>query len=253
MSKISSIVICKNEEKNISRCLESLRQVSDEIIVVDSFSEDKTVDIARDIATKVFQREFVSYGDQKNWAISQAIHNNILSLDADECLSDELIVELEELKKRNIDCAYFFTRRINFCGQWIKYGSWNPDQKIRLWDRRSGRWNTPLVHERVEIDENYKIGFLNSPILHYTSHSIDAHIGQINRFSSLKAKELLENNVKPNFIQLFIKPCWKFFWAYIIKLGFLDGYFGFIIAKNSAFGQYLRYAKLYQLRKERTI
>ena len=242
--KLSVVIITYNEEQNIGSCIESVSDVADEVLVVDSHSKDRTVEVAEEMGARVLTHEFEGHIEQKNFGLDQAKYDHVLSLDADEALSLELIGEISK-KKLNWDAdAYKFNRLNHFCGRWIKHGLWYPDRKIRLWNRKKGRWGGANPHDRVMMQVGAKVKFVSADILHYTVREIDEYIGQINKFSAIQAAQLSARNFKPNFFHLYLKPLYKFWVAYLFRLGFLDGWRGYMIAKGQAWGVYLRYAKV---------
>lgn len=244
MKQISATIITFNEEKNIERCLKSLHGIADEIIVVDSNSTDKTVEICEQYNARVFQNPFEGYSQQKNFAVSKSSYDIILSLDADEALSDKLRSSILEVKENWKNNAYNFNRLTNFCGSWIKNGGWYPDKQLRLWDKNWGSWNKNKIHEKVEIKSNAKLGFLKGDLLHYSYYTISEYISQLNKYSDLKAEELIRRNKKPNFLMLLFKPLIKFIINYFLKKGLLDGYYGFVLAVSSAYATFMTYVKL---------
>ncbi len=244
MIKISATIITYNEENNIERCLKSLIGVVDEIIVVDSFSSDKTVEICSKYNAKVYQNPFESYGVQKNFATKKASYDWILSLDADEELSEELRSSILVFKQNAKMNAYTFSRITNFCGKWIKYGGWYPDTQLRFWNKQCGSWNNAKVHERIELEENTTIGKLKGDLLHYSYYTIDEYLHQINKYSNLKAEDLLRKGKKANIFTLIFKPFFKFFVLYFIQRGIMDGYYGFVIAISASYATFLNYVKL---------
>lgn len=253
MIKISSVIITLNEEQNIARCINSLKRVSDEIIVVDSFSTDNTVEICNELGARVLQRKFTGYRDQKQWAAEQAQNDFVLSLDADEELSEKLIESILELKKNPVGDAFTMNRLNSYCGKWIKHCGWYPDRKIRLWNRKHGSWLGVNLHEKVEVAKDCKISHLEGDILHYTYNTISQHVKQLNAFTDIGAQEAFEKGKKANLFMILFKSIWKFKRDYIFKLGFLDGYYGFIICYISAFATFLKYAKLRELNKNAKI
>ena len=172
---LSAVVITLNEESNIGRCLDSLRQVADEIIVADSGSTDNTRKIAEAKGARFLEKEWLGFAGQKNWANEQAAHDLILSLDADEELSPELTESIRQARHDKHTDAWSFRRRTNYCGKWIHYTSWHPDVKIRLFDRRKARWVGDYVHETLELEENANIGRLSGFCFHYTTTTLEQH------------------------------------------------------------------------------
>lgn len=249
MIEISVVIITFNEERNIERCLNSVKDIADEIVVVDSFSTDKTKEICSGFNLKFFEQKFLGHIEQKNFAMEKARNNYVLSLDADEELSKNLKSEILKIKN---DCkydAYSFNRLTNYCGKWIKHSGWYPDKKLRLWDKTKGRWGGTNPHDTVIMNENSKIKHLNINILHYSFYTIEQHIDQINKFSKIKAEALFKTGKKSGILKILISPAFKFFRSYFLQLGFLDGFYGLVVCKNSAHAKFLTYVKLYQLYK----
>ncbi len=249
MNKLSVVIITFNEEKNIERCLRSVGGIADEIIVVDSFSTDNTEVICARFNVRFSQHGFEGHIEQKNYAMSLATHPFVLSLDADEALSDELAVSIRcALTNWTHDC-YTINRLNNFCGQWIRHSGWYPDKKIRLFDKRKARWGGINPHDKIIIEKGATCKELEGNLLHFSFSSISQHIDQINKFSGIKAKGAFAKNKKAGPWHIFILPLVKFFTIYFLKAGFLDGFYGFVIALHSAWSVYLRGVKLRQLYK----
>jgi glycosyltransferase involved in cell wall biosynthesis len=247
---ISAIVITYNEEKNIGRCLGSLSGVADEIIIVDSYSTDRTKEICTGYNVKFLEHKFDGYSEQKNWSIKQATFPVILSLDADEELSAELKQSIIEVKK-NWDCdGYLCNRLNNYCGKWIRFGSWYPDRKLRLWNKDKGHWAILKIHEKVEMEPLANTGRLKGDLLHYSYYSVNQHIRTTRKYSLLSAIEYNLRNKKSNIFLITFKPVWKFLRDYIFKAGFLNGYYGIIIASIDSYGVFLKYRELYQIQRK---
>lgn len=244
--KISAAVITFNEEKNIGRCLASLQGVADEIIIVDSYSQDGTEHICREYGATFLQRPFEGYFQQKNYALSKTQHPYVLSLDADEVLSAPLRAAILREKSHFRYQAYQFNRLTNYCGQWIRHCGWYPDRKIRLWNRSLGQWGGGNPHERVILAPKTTLGHLHGDILHYSYYSVSDHIKQIQFFTDMSAREALQKGKTTHLAALLVKPVWKFFRDYVIRLGFLDGFYGLVICVNSAFAKWLKYLKIYE-------
>ncbi len=249
VTKISVTIITYNEEAHISRCLDSVSDVADEILVVDSHSSDRTCKIAESHGARVIRHAFKGHIQQKNFAVENAKYDFILSLDADEAISVDLIQSILKVKNQGAQDAYQCNRLNNFCGRWIKHGLWYPDKKIRLFDRKLGKWGGTNPHDKVIMKPEATIQKLKGDLLHYTVSSVREYIGQVNKFSSIQASELLQKNKRVSFIHLYIKPLYKFILAYILRLGFLDGWRGFCIASGQAWGIYLRYVKMKDLKR----
>lgn len=247
MIRISAVIITLNEEKKIEQCIRSLQRVADEIVIVDSYSTDQTENICKKLGVRFIQNTFAGYRDQKNFATKQANFDIILSLDADEALSVELEQSILKVKDNWTFDAYKFNRLNNYCGQWIYHSNWYPDSKIRLFDRRKGEWGGLNIHETVKMHPGVTVGTLNGDLLHWSLSSYEEHIDKANRFSTISAQEYFKLGRKSSIFKIFFNSGWRFFKAYIIKLGFLDGYNGFVISSFSAYTSFLKYLKLHQL------
>ena len=243
---LSVCVICFNEEKNIRRCLESLSW-ADEVIVVDSMSEDKTVEIAGEYTNTVFQRPWTGYVDQKNFALSKAHGDWILSVDADEEITPVLRDEiLAEIIKHDAKDGYRIPRRSYYQGRWINHSGFYPDRQLRLFRRGRGSWIGKRVHERVQIQGS--IGDLRNDLLHYPYNGvISGQVQTVDKFSSLIAEDMYEKEKRYHFLLLILRPFFKFVEVYFLKLGFLDGMAGLVIAVNSAHAMFIRYVKLREI------
>lgn len=249
--KFSATIITFNEEANIERCLKSLLPVADEIIVVDSFSSDRTVEIAEACGAKVIRRNFKGFTDQKNFAVESASYDHIISLDADEVLSEELQQEVLKAKDNWKYDGYAMNRLTNYCGQWIKHCGWHPEWKLRLFDRRKGSWKGDLIHESLEIKG--KTAKLNGVLLHYSYPTISSHITQTEKFTNIASLEAYRKGKKVNPVfHIIFYPYLFFIKKYFIQNGYRDGYYGFVICAISAFGKMLKYIKLNEYyRKEK--
>ncbi|NPA43922.1 MAG: glycosyltransferase family 2 protein [Chlorobi bacterium] len=249
MIKLSVVIITFNEEKNIDKCLLSVKDIADEIIVLDSFSTDKTEEICKSHNVKFFQHKFDGHIQQKNRVVTYAKNEFVLSLDADELLSDKLKKSISEIKETLKFDAYYFNRLNFYCGKEIRHSAWYPDKKIRLWNKNKAKWGGVNPHDTVILQEGAKMQYLKGDLLHYSFTSIEQHINQINKFSSIKAEAAFASGKKTNFLKIIFKPSIKFFIQYFIKLGFLDGFYGLVICKNSAHAEFLKQVKLYRLQK----
>lgn len=251
-NSLSVVIITYNEADCIARCIESTLAVADEVIVVDSFSTDDTVVIAKAMGAKVVQHKFEGHIAQKNYAASLATKDYILSLDADEMLSDALRESIAAFLQQPDAISCKMNRLNNYCGQWIKHGGWYPDRKLRLWKKGSGAWGGINPHDRFAITEtNAKITTLSGDILHYSYASIAAHISQSENFAKISAASLFVAGKKANLINRFISPAAKFVQDYIFKMGFLDGKNGWEIALISAKATSLKYYYLYKLQSKK--
>ena len=244
---ISVVVITLNEERNIGKCLDSVRSIADDIVVVDSFSTDKTEEISIANGARFVKHKFEGHIQQKNFAITQAKYPHILSLDADEVLSDELIESIKEIKSDWNGEGYSMNRLNNYCGKWIRHSGWYPDRKLRLWDSRKGKWTGINPHDRFEMNTGAEIRRLKGNILHYSFRSISEHIDQINKFSDISARAKFLKGVRIPFFFTLVRTMAAFLKKYFLKLGFLDGYYGFVISKLTAYGVFLKDIKLKEL------
>jgi len=243
--KLSAVIITFNEEKNIQRCLASLAGIADEVIVLDSFSTDQTVEIARGLGAKVFQHAFDGHIQQKNLAITHASNPHVLSLDADEALDDTLRESIQSAKQSFDKDGYYMNRLTNYCGHWVRHCGWYPDAKLRLFDSRKGRWTGVNPHDKYEMlggDKN--TGRLRGDILHYSYYTIEDHYRQVEYFTTIAAKAYFERKSAAPAFKLVVNPVAKFIDHYLLKLGFLDGMAGFRISRISAHATYLKYKKL---------
>ena len=253
MVKISAVIITYNEEQNIKKCLDSLRDVADEIVILDSFSEDRTEEICSHYPVKFVKHLFEGHIEQKNYAVKLAKYPFILSLDADELLTPELKKSILKVKQNWSHHAYSFNRLNNYCGQWIRFGAWYPDRKLRLWDRRKGVWGGINPHDKVIMEPDVNICFLKGDLLHYSYLSIQEHIASVNKYSEISAKSFFEKNIRINILQILGHSIWRFFRDYIILLGFLDGFYGLVISYNQAFETFLKYVKLRELHRAQKV
>lgn len=254
MNKLSVVIIAFNEERNIARCLESVRSVADEIVVIDSFSTDNTVNICKSFGAKVISHTFEGHIQQKNYALEQASSFYVLSLDADEVLSEALCTSIIEIKSHWRCDAYAMNRLTNYCGSWIRHSGWYPDRKIRFFDKRKGKWTGTNPHDCFTLDNPAStVGLLNGDILHYSYYSISDHIKQVDYFTDISAKVLLEQRCKASMLRLFLSPMFRFVRDYILKFGFLDGYYGFVICAISSHAVFLKYVKLRELWKKQCL
>lgn len=244
--KLSVVVITFNEEKNIARCLYSVMPVADEIIVVDSFSTDRTKIICREFGVKYLEHPFEGFGMQKNFAVQQAHYHHILSLDADEELGKSLTEAISSLKKCWTKDFYAFNRITGFCGYWVRHGAWYPDKVIRLFDRRKARWSGEL-HEDILPDSPKSVGFLRGYLLHYSYYSVSHYLQKTELYTDIAAEMLYRKNRHPNMFHFYIKPFYRFFHAFFIRKGFLDGYIGYCIARLDAERLFIKYVKLKML------
>lgn len=250
--QISAVIITHNEERNIRRCLDSLQGIADETVVVDSGSTDGTEKICAEYGVKFVHQDWLGYSGQKNFANSLASNDWILSIDADEQLSEALKNSILELKSQQIpdNKAFSLSRLTNYCGHWIHHCGWYPDRKIRLWNRKAGKWQGE-IHETIEFTEDVDIQQLKGDLNHYSYYSIEDHIHQADKFTTLTAAEAFKKGKRCNSIwKLRVKAAWKFIHDYFFALGLLDGYYGYVVCKISAFATFMKYSKLHELSKK---
>ena len=248
IQKISAVIITLNEERNIARCLQSLHDIVDEIVVLDSGSTDRTEEICKSFGVRFFQHAFEGHIQQKNRALRQTTFSCVISLDADEALSEELKKSILQVKQNWQADGYVFNRLNNYCGSWIRHCGWYPDVKLRLWDKRKGCWGGENPHDKVIMEKNAKLKHIKGDLLHYSFYTINEHIAQINKFSSIAAEERYRKGKKsPSVISIILRAKWKFVKGYIFNLGFLDGYPGYLVCKYSAMATFTKYVKLREL------
>ena len=250
MPLLSVVIITFNEERNIGRCLNSVKEIADDILVVDSFSTDSTESICRKYAVNFIQRKWEGYSLSKNFANTQAKFDWILSLDADEALSPQLQRSLTELKQKHLPVTAGFNRLTNYCGKWIHHSGWYPDFKIRVFDRRITSWDG-IIHESLLIDPPQEVLRLSGDCLHYSYYTIEEHYHQAQKFSGLSATYLFDKGKRTNIIGVYLRPAMKFLWNYFIRFGFLDGSKGFTVCRIASYENYLKYSKLLRLQQAR--
>ncbi len=247
--EISVVIIALNEEKRLEPALKSVQGVASEVVVVDGGSTDGTVRLAKKYTDKVFERTWTNFADQKNFANSKAAGPWILSLDADERVSPELKEEILALKAGEPSCAGFsIPRQVRYLGRWIRHSGWYPDRKVRLFRADRARWEGDYVHE--ELVFSGLLGRLAAPIHHFTYAGIADHVARINRFSDLGAQKLYAKGRKCRIIHLVGWPAGRFIRSYVLKLGVLDGFPGFVIAVLNGYSVFIRYAKLREIWKK---
>lgn len=245
MSKrITAVIIVKNEEHQITYCLETLNWV-DELVVVDTGSTDRTVELAKQFTPKVYEIEFKGYGHAKNYGIKMATGEWILSIDADERIPPELRREIQNILREESDReGYYIARKPFFLGKPILHGGWYPGYVLRLFKREKGFFNSRRVHEEVKLSG--RVSYLRHPILHYTDPNLNHYLDKMNLFTSLAADELAEKGERFRLFRLLCNPPFMFLKMYLLKLGFLDGMRGFLVAVLSAFHVFVKYAKLWE-------
>ncbi len=241
---ISVSIICYNEEKKIKRCLESVKW-ADEIVVLDSYSNDATLDICREYTDKIHQHKFDGHIEQKNRAIDLCANDWVFCIDADEVVSDELKKSILGIDIKNTKYMGFeIPRHVFYLGKWINHGGWYPDYKIRFFNRTSGRWGGINPHDTVIVNGN--VSRLGGDLLHYSYENISAHLSQVDKFTNIMSLEYEKLGKIPSVINLTIRPFFKFIKSYFLKLGFLDGKRGFIIAIIASFYVFMKFVKLFE-------
>jgi len=238
---LSVVIITFNEERNIERCLKSVQNVADEIVVVDSSSTDQTAILCKKYNARFLQRAFDGYGNQKQFATEQASFDHVLSLDADEALSKELEEAILEEKRKWSHPCYSFNRRNFYCNKAIRYCGWYPDKQVRLFDRREIYWNDKKVHESIDLANNNAVFHLNGDLLHYTCSSIAEHQVKERKYAKINAEILIGKGRSISTMTPFIKGLFRFFRTYFLKLGILDGYYGLVISFTLAKSSFLKY------------
>ena len=253
MIQVSGVIITFNEERNIERCIKSMIQICDEILVIDSGSKDKTTEIANSLGVRTIYNPFLGHIEQKNYAIDQAKHKYVLSLDADEELDSELIDSLIKLKKEGLFDAVEFNRLTRYVDRWIYHCDWYPDTKLRLWNKTLGRWGGVNPHDIVKIHPDAKIIKAKGNLKHFSYNSISEHVEQTNKFTTIAAKAAYSNGVRSSVFKIFTRPFLKFLKDYFLRKGFLDGKYGFVICFINSLSALLKYAKLKDLQEGKQI
>ena len=243
---ISATIVTLNEERNIRRCLTSLQEIADEIIVLDSGSQDRTEEICNSFPkVRFIHQEWLGFSGQKQRAVDLAAHDIILSLDADESLSEELRHEILEKKKQGFSPfeAFELKRKTNYCGKWIHFCGWYPDPQLRLFHRQHGHWLQVPIHEHVICEKNVHVNRLSGDIHHYSYYSVSDHLVKIEKYAELGAQGLLKKNAKFLGLKSYTNALSRFIKIYFLKLGFLDGFSGLQIAGLAAYSVHQKYKK----------
>ena len=246
--KLTVTVITRDEAAHVGAALESVSW-ADEVIVVDSHSTDDTVAIARSRATRVEVREWPGYSAQKNYAASLASNDWILSLDADERVTPELATEIKELlRKGPTECGYRIPRVNWYLGRWIRTTDWYPDYQLRLYDRRTARWNGRRVHESVEADR--PPGRLKHELQHYAYRDISHHLTTIDKYTTLAAEQWHSEGRRTGWFGMLFHPRFAFLRNYVLRGGFRDGDAGLLISQLNSYYVFLKLAKLWELNRQ---
>ncbi len=245
--KITGLIPCKNEQRNIRECLESLAPICDEIVVADSGSTDRTMDIAREFDNvRVIEREYRTSGDFKNWAIPQAQHEWIILLDADERLTEPLRTEILNTVAAPTCDGYWIYRANHFMGHPVPYGDSGTDKVVRLFRRDLGRYVGPSDHGEVQLSTG-RVGVLNEKMLHYTCWDYDQVFQKFHRYTKLQAEQWHEAGRDTSYLRLFLNPIFRFVREYFFQLGFLNGKAGVQLAMLAAFYSFTKQARLWEL------
>lgn len=246
-TKISAVIITFNEEQHIARCLQSVFQVADEVIVMDSRSTDRTPEICKSFNVKFISTDWKGFSATKNEGNQMATYEYILSLDADECLDGELIREIKHLKEQHLQAVYSVNRLTNYCGKWIRFSGWNPDWKVRLFPKDLVKWNDAIVHEELELPQHIEEVTLKGRLLHYSYSSTAQHRQRADKYSLLTAQKYASQGKKSTIASPYFAAIGRFVSMYFLKLGFLDGMEGLQIAWISARSNALKYKELKRL------
>ena len=241
MNNLSVTIITKNEEKNIGRCLESLKW-ADEIVVVDTESSDRTVEICRQYTRRIFNESWHGYGRQKNICAGHTKNRWVLNVDADEVVTPELAEEILSILKNGPQYpVYDLPRKNYFGGRWVRFGGWYPDRILRLYDKEKVAFSEVQVHEKLTTDEN--AGSLKNPLIHYSYCDREEYVQRQESYSGIYAKEKMANGFRPNWTHLYLRPPLTFLKNFVLKMGFMDGSLGYFLAKGSAVYTYQKYVK----------
>ncbi len=248
--KLSATIITLNEERNIERCILSLKNVADEIIVLDSNSTDRTKEICLAHNVKFVKRDWEGYAASKNYLNSLANYDYILSIDADEAVDKELERAILKIKKESKPHLYSVNRLTNYCGKWIKYSGWYPDTKTRIFPKQDCYWDGEFVHEELVYPEGSNIILLDGHLSHYSYYSFKEHRERADKYSTLTAQKMNKSGKKAGPLKPFLSGLARFVSMYFIKAGFLDGFMGLKIAQISAQSNVFKYKELRRLNKK---
>ena len=250
---ISVAIITFNEESHIHRTLESVRSFADQILMVDSHSQDNTVAIGRRMGADIVERPFEGYIEQKNFALDQCRYNYVFSIDGDEVVSPELCHSIVAVKSNWVGLGYSFNRCTHYVDRWIRHCGWYPDRKLRLIDRRIARWTGVNPHDILRLDGDSLPIHLHGDLLHYSYQSVSDHIQQTNRFTTISARANFQKGVRSNLLKIVTRPPLKFLRDYFWKKGFMDGYYGLVICAINGLSNFLKYVKIYELQRNKPL
>ncbi|MBP6024343.1 glycosyltransferase family 2 protein [Ferruginibacter sp.] len=246
---LSVVIITKNEAHIIGTTLQSLQGLTDDFIIVDSGSTDATIEVCKKFNATIIETTWDGYGQNKNKGIDEAKYNWILNLDADEAIDAELKAAIMQLQLNDEETVYNCKFKNFFCNKWIRFGEWAGDKHVRLFNRNKVRWNTAAVHEGLMLGNKTKVVMLPGNILHYTTQHIDEYIGKTIAYARLNAQKYQLQGKQASFFKLRMAPGFTFFQHYILRLGFLDGWEGYLIAKTTAWYTFLKYSFLKEMNK----
>lgn len=251
---ISATIIGLNEEENLDRCLKSVVDLVDEIIFVDSFSSDRTIEIARQYTDKVYQHEFTGYTKQKNYADSLASNDWVLNVDCDEVISEDLKTEITDaFQQKESNISGFSMPRLTFyCYRWIRHSGWYPDRKIRLYNRKKASWEGEIVHEQLIVHSG-RVTKLKNDLLHYSFPDISTHLKTLDNFSTKGAQDAFNRGKKSGPLTIIFRSLWIGFRKIVFERSFLDGTAGLILTGLSMAATWSKYSKLYVLHKQEKI
>lgn len=242
---LSAVIITNNAKETIGKCIDALLQVTNDVVVVDSGSDDGTKEICLNKPVHYFEKAWEGYSANKNFGNEKAKNDYILSIDSDEILSDELILSIRaEFQKPVLSDAYNIRFLTNFCEKWIRFGSWNPEWHVRIFNKKKIQWQLFDVHETLNIQPTHKISKLKGIVWHYSYSTEQAHLRKIESYTSLFAERGFKTGKKASMPKAWASAFFTFLSSYVLKLGFLDGYYGYVVAKNNAWYSYLKYKKL---------
>ncbi len=245
---LCAVIVARNEAHNLPRCLASVQGWAAEIVVVLNNTTDNSEAVAREHGAVVFETEWCGFRDTKNWANGRATQPWALCLDADEEVSAKLKDDILAFFARGDERRFHgarFPRKVWFINRWITHGDWYPDHSLRLINRQHARWGgDAFVHEKMEVDG--PVATLGGDLHHYSFPTLSSHVAKINPFADLFLQQQMDTGGKFSPVDAVFRPFWRFFRAYVLKLGFLDGYPGFYIAWATAFGALVRYSRLYE-------
>lgn len=249
MRSLSTVIITFNEEQKIERCIRSAQKVSDEVLILDSFSTDKTLEIARSLGAKIYQHEFLGFIKQRGLSIEKAQYNLVLALDADEYLDEDLTEAILNIKKQATADCYKLNRMSSLAGHWLKWGTWYPHRIIRLFEKDKAIASGNPPHDRIEAKKGATIKNLNGRLMHEAYDTIEDRMTGMRKHAFTAAHHRHKLGKSSFWIKVYVKTIWKFFHEFFIRLGFLDGYYGYMAAISNTKYIYLRESKLIELDK----